>query len=206
MVTRQPVLTARALCKRFGRRTVLGGADFEVAPGEIVGICGENGAGKTTLVRILAGVLKPNSGEVRRPQAMGYVPQMPLLYEHLSPWEHFRYFAAAHGIETRTWPERARALLAFYRFENWAHERVSALSGGTKQKLNLALSLLSDPSLVLLDEPYGGLEWETYLRFWEHVSEMQERGKAVVVVSHLFYDRAKLDRILELRDGVLQAA
>ena len=113
---------------------------------------------------------------------------------------------ADHGIETADWRERARRLLSFYRFDNWAREPVAALSEGTKQKLNLSLTLLSDPCVVLLDEPYGGFEWETYLHFWEHVARMRDEGKAIVIVSHLFYDRTRFDRVSELREGVLEAA
>lgn len=199
-------LEARRVEKRFGRRPVLTGVSLAVRPGEVVGLCGENGSGKTTLVRILAGVLDPDAGEVRRPPDLGYVPQKPLLYDHLTVREHFAYFAAARGIGPGAWHPRLERLLDRYSFVRWADERAEALSEGTKQKLNLALALLCDPPVLLLDEPYGGFEWETYLRFWEHVEAMRKEGKAVVVVSHLFYDRARLDRILDLRGGrVVQA-
>jgi ABC-2 type transport system ATP-binding protein len=201
---RTPVLVGRGLVQRYGRRTVLRGADLDVWPGEVVGIAGENGAGKSTLVRILAGVQRPDGGEVRRPAVMGYAPQEPLLYEHLTPWEHFRYFAAARNLTPDTWRPRAEHLLERYRFERWRDERAATLSGGTRQKLNLALSLLADPQLLLLDEPYGGFEWETYLRFWEHVAEMQGQGRAIVMVSHLFHERERFDRLLELHEGRLR--
>jgi ABC-type multidrug transport system ATPase subunit len=174
-----------------------------VHPGEVVGIAGENGAGKSTLVRILAGLLPPDSGEVSRPHAMGFTPQNPLLYDRLTPWEHFRYSAAARGLSTEVWHARAEALLERYRFHAWRNDPALSLSGGTRQKLNLALALLSDPLVLLLDEPYGGFEWETYLRFWEHVREMQERGRAVVIVSHLFHEREHFHRLLTLREGRL---
>ncbi|CAN5909283.1 hypothetical protein BH23GEM7_BH23GEM7_21140 [soil metagenome] len=202
--TRQPLLAARKVAKRYGRRRVLEGVDLAVWPGEVVGVAGENGAGKSTLVRILAGVLPPEGGVVRRPEVMGYAPQEPLLYEQLTPWEHFRYFAAARGIPDASWRPRAEQLLRLYRFEQWRDERAANLSGGTRQKLNLALALLSDLLLLLLDEPYGGFEWETYLRFWDHVREMQSRGRAIVLVSHLFHERERFDRLLELRGGRLE--
>jgi ABC-2 type transport system ATP-binding protein len=202
----EPLLAGRGLIKRYGRRRVLEGASLEVWAGEVIGIAGENGAGKSTLVRIVAGVLRPDAGTVRRPEAMGYAPQEPLLYEQLTPWEHFRYFAAARGIAGAAWQGRAANLLDLYRFSQWRDERAANLSGGTRQKLNLALALLSDPRVLLLDEPYGGFEWETYLRFWDHVREMRDRGRAVVVVSHLFHERTRFDRLLELRGGVLVEA
>jgi ABC-2 type transport system ATP-binding protein len=195
------LLRATELHKRLRWRRVLDGVTLEVRTGEIVGISGENGSGKTTLLRILAGVLRPDRGAVHRPVGLGYVPQVPLLYEHLTGWEHFGYVARARGLPAEVWTSRARALLDLYRFGQWSADPVSALSEGTRQKLNLALALLSEPSLVLLDEPYGGFEWETYLRFWDHARQMRDSGRAIVIVSHLFYDRSRLDRIVELRDG-----
>lgn len=197
-----PLLAALGVHKRLGRRSVLAGVDLAVAPGEVVGVCGENGAGKTTLLRVLTGVLAPDAGVVRRPARLGYAPQTPLLYEQLTVWEHCRYFAAARGLDD-AWCARAGELLARYRFETWRDQRADRLSGGTRQKLNLTLALLPDPEVLVLDEPYDGFEWETYLRFWDHVAELRAAGRAVVIVSHLFHDRARLDRVLELRLGTL---
>ncbi len=201
--TAMPLLSGRALHKRYGRRRVLEGAELDVFPGEVIGIAGENGAGKSTLVRILAGVVRPDAGAVARPMAMGYAPQEPMLYEQLTPLEHFRYFGAARGLRDQTWKARAEDLLEMYRFREWRSERAANLSGGTRQKLNLALAMLADPELLLLDEPYGGFEWETYLRFWEHVREMQRRGRAILIISHLFHERVHFSRLLELRHGRL---
>lgn len=200
----EPLLAARGLRKRYGRRQVFEGVSLGVCAGEVVGIAGENGAGKSTLVRILAGILRPDAGVVRRPTVMGYAPQEPLLYEHLTVWEHFRYVAAARGMVESAWRSRAESLLDLYRFEQWRDEPAARLSGGTRQKLNLTLALLSDPVVLLLDEPYGGFEWETYLRFWENVREMRSRGHGMVIVSHLFHERTHFDRLLELRDGRLE--
>jgi len=206
MVADGAVLEARGLAKRLGRRQVLAGVDLTVGRGEVVGICGENGSGKSTLMRVLAGLLPSDSGEVQRHDTLGYAPQVPLLYDQLSAWEHFHYFAAARGMLGQVWEEGARQLLERYRFAQWRAHPVALLSGGTQQKLNLALALLANPAVLLLDEPYGGFEWETYLRFWEHVRELRAAGRSLVVVSHLFYDRADLDRTLVLHDGRLAEA
>jgi len=206
MVADGVVLEARGLEKRLGHRQVLAGADLTVRRGEVVGICGENGSGKSTLMRVLAGLLRSDHGEVHRGDALGYAPQLPLLYDQLTVWEHFRYFAAARGLVRQAWEQGAQDLLERYRFGQWRAHRVAALSGGTQQKLNLALALLPNPPVLLLDEPYGGFEWETYLRFWEHVRELRATGRSLVVVSHLFYDRADLDRTLLLHNGRLAEA
>lgn len=203
MVADEVVLEAQGLAKRLGRRGVLTDANIAVQRGEVVGICGENGSGKTTLLRILAGFLPSDRGWVHRYAGLGYAPQQPLLYDQLSVWEHFRYVAAARRMPDTGWRERAHALLERYRFVQWKETRVAGLSGGTQQKLNLALALLADPAVLLLDEPYGGFEWETYLHFWTHVGELREAGRSAVIVSHLFYDRSRLDRTLVLSDGQL---
>lgn len=202
-MTDDVVLEARALHKRLGTRRVLAGVDLVVRRGELIGICGENGSGKSTLMRVLAGMLSPDRGTVCRRAALGYAPQVPLLYDQLTVWEHFRYFAVARGIPERRWEASARELLERYRFTQWRTHTAALLSGGTQQKLNLALALLAEPAVLLLDEPYGGFEWETYLRFWDHARELRAAGHSLVVVSHLFYDRVVLDRTLVLCDGQL---
>jgi ABC-type multidrug transport system ATPase subunit len=202
----EPILQAYEVHKRRGGRHILRGANLRVDSGRVIGICGENGCGKTTLLLILVGLLAADRGRVTRRRTLGYAPQVLLLYDQLTPREHFRYFAAARGIEPAVCAERANRLFQFFAFEQWADRRVATLSEGTKQKLNLGLALLSEPSLLLLDEPYAGLEWETYLRFWEYVDRMRDRGRAIVIVSHLFHDRTRLDSLLELREGVLEEA
>ena len=197
------MLEAHGLAKRYGRRIVLDGASLTIAAGEMVGISGGNGAGKSTLLKILAGFLAPDAGTLQARSPTGYCPQSILLYEQLTIEEHFEYFSAARPAES-PWRETGRELARRYRFEPWWHERVETLSEGTKQKLNLALALAPDPALLLLDEPYSGFDWEAYLLFWEHAAELKRSGKSLLIVSHLFYDRSKFDRLLRLADGRIE--
>jgi ABC-type multidrug transport system ATPase subunit len=195
-------LAARDLSKRYGRRAVLRDVSFELATGALVGIVGENGAGKSTLLRILAGELRPSGGSVALDGALGYCPQSVVLNEALSVAQHLDYFRAAHGLaDTR----RADALVERLGFARYRDTPVRALSGGSKQKLNLTIALMHDPAVLLLDEPYQGFDWETYLRFWELAAELRARGRAVLVISHLVYDRSRFDRLYTLADGQLQA-
>ena len=197
------VLRAQDLYKSFGRHKVLRGVSFDVAPGTLVGIVGENGSGKSTLLRILAGELRPNRGEVFRRGAMGYCPQTVLLNDALTVWQHVEYFRAAYNIRDL---RRAEELLQRLGYEQYRGERVATLSGGTQQKLNLTLALMHEPSVLLLDEPYQGFDWETYLRFWDLVTELRERGRAVLVISHLIFDQKRFDRVYRLQSGELLAA
>ena len=197
-----PLLEAGSIFKSFSGRPVLTGLDLRVSGAEIVGVGGENGTGKTTLLRILAGWLKPDAGERVTRGRLGYCPQEPLVFERLSVTENLAFFAAAYSL--RDWAPLAGELLRRFRFEEQARQPVASVSGGTRQKLNLVLALLHDPDVQLLDEPCSGLDWEAYLEFWRLASEARERGKALLVVSHLVHDRERYDRVFDLRGGRLQ--
>jgi ABC-2 type transport system ATP-binding protein len=204
---RPPLLEARDVVKSYGRIPVLRGASFEVRPGEILGIVGENGSGKSTLLRIVVGLLRPSAGTVRLRGRLGYCDQEPLLFPMLTVAEHFSYFASAYGLhDRRQWQDTKRLLLDRFGYARWEHTLAERLSGGTRQKLNLSLALLHEPELLVLDEPYLAFDWETYLRFWHHAAALRAAGRALVVVSHLAHDRARFDRLLSLREGVLECA
>jgi ABC-type multidrug transport system ATPase subunit len=195
------VLVARGICKSFGRRRVLAGLDLEAAAGEMVAVAGENGTGKTTLLRILAGDLRPDAGSVAIRGRPGYCPQTAVLDEALTVNQNVRYFQAAYGIG-RT--GRAEALIERLGYAGCRDQRVGTLSGGTRQKLSLTLALMHDPPVLLLDEPYQGFDWQTYLAFWEMAGELRDRGTATVVISHLVFEQERFDRICHLRDGRIE--
>jgi ABC-type multidrug transport system ATPase subunit len=195
------VLAARGIRKSFGRRRVLAGLDLEAAAGEMVAVAGENGTGKTTLLRILAGDLRPDAGSVAIRGRPGYCPQTAVLDEALTVDQNVRYFQAAYGIG-RT--GRAEALIERLGYAGCRDQRVGTLSGGTRQKLSLTLALMHDPPVLLLDEPYQGFDWQTYLAFWEMAGELRDRGTATVVISHLVFEQQRFDRICHLRDGRIE--
>ena len=180
---------------------MLRGASLEVRPGELVGLVGENGSGKSTLMQVIVGLLARDGGGVARPGRLGYCPQQPLLWEKLTVAEHFELFAQAYRLDDRVASNSRDGLLAELRFTKYLGYRVEELSGGTRQKLNLALALLHEPQLLLLDEPYSGFDWETYLRFWEMAERRRADGMGILIVSHLLAERERLTRIYELREG-----
>jgi ABC-type multidrug transport system ATPase subunit len=204
----EAALAARHVAKSFGRRPVLRGVTFEVRGGEIAGVVGENGAGKSTLLKILVGLLAPSGGEVEVRGRVGFCPQDLMVYEALTVAENMEYFATAYGMRPHaprsTFPARKAELLERLGFVPYEHTRVSRLSGGTKQKLNLCLALLHVPDVLILDEPYAGFDWETYLRFWELAGSLRTQGGSILVVSHLVHDRSRFDRLYELQDGLLR--
>ncbi len=206
---RDPVLRVDGVSKAFRagrpwarrRVEVLREASLHVGAGELVGLVGENGSGKSTLMQIVVGMTARDSGAVDRPPRMGYCPQLPLLWDKLTVAEHFTLSAAAYGLSPHDAEASAASLMDELQFARYQRYRVEALSGGTRQKLNLALALMHDPQLLLLDEPYSGFDWETYLRFWEMAERRRADGMGILIVSHLLAERDRLTRIYELRDG-----
>jgi ABC-type multidrug transport system ATPase subunit len=186
---------------RRRRNEVLRGASLDVRRGDLVGLVGENGSGKSVLMQIIVGLLARDGGTLDRPERLGYCPQQPLLWDKLTVAEHFELFATAYAMTEEEGRAAARALMDELQFTRYEDYRVEVLSGGTRQKLNLALALMHDPQLLLLDEPYAGFDWETYLRFWEMAEHRRARGMGILVVSHLLAERERLTRIYELRDG-----
>lgn len=185
------------------RRTVevLRGASLTVGAGEVVGLVGENGSGKSTLMQIIVGLVARDAGAVDRPERFGYCPQQPLLWDKLTVDEHFELFTEAYRLERPEADHARETLLDELQFAKYARYRVEELSGGTRQKLNLALGLMHEPQLLLLDEPYSGFDWETYLRFWEMSERRRANGMGILIVSHLLAERDRLTRVYELRDG-----
>jgi ABC-type multidrug transport system ATPase subunit len=199
------LLSVQGVAKAFGRfrrHQVLRDIAFTIAPGALVGIVGENGSGKSTLLKILAGELRPDRGHVELDGALGYCPQDVILNETLSVAQHLDYFAAAYGVSNL---DRAGELVDRLAYQPYRNATVATLSGGTKQKLNLTLALMHNPQVLLLDEPYQGFDWETYLRFWDLAAELRARGCAVLIISHLLFDQQRFDALYQLHDGRLLA-
>jgi len=201
------VLRAEGIAKSYRRGwrrrslPVLVDASLTLSPGEIVGLVGENGSGKSTLMKILVGSLDRDGGQLQRNGSVGYCPQEPVLYQRLTADEHFELFGRAYGLE-RALTERARdALYEVLDFADHRNARVEELSGGTRAKLNLGLALLPDPQVLLLDEPYAGFDWDTYLRFWKLAAERRDADRSVLIISHFVADQERFDRIVHLRDG-----
>ena len=196
----ETVLRARQVRKAYRRHQVLRGVDLAVRPGQLVAVVGENGAGKSTLLKILAGTLAADGGQVRLAGTLGYCPQDPVLNDNLTAAQHLRYFAAARRLPSL---HRADELVRRLGYEQSRDQTTGELSGGTRQKLNLTLALLHDPDILLLDEPYQGFDWETYLRFWDLVADLRARRKAIVIITHLVFEQDRFDLLADLADGHL---
>lgn len=206
---RAPVLDASGIEKTYRRgiwparhhQQVLRGVDLTLHPGEVVGLVGENGSGKSTLMKILVGALAPDAGTIIHNGRLGYCPQEPIVYERLTCDEHFELFSRAYRMTPEAQARSRRELYAALGFERYASTRADQLSGGTLAKLNLGLALLADPEVLLLDEPYAGFDWDTYLKFWQLVATRRDAGRTVLIISHFVADEERFDRIVQVREG-----
>ena len=197
-----PALRARAVSKRYGDRLALREVSFEAAPGELIAIIGPNGAGKTTLLQILAGALAATSGDVQAPEGIGWVPQQPAVYSKLSVAENLRLFARLERVPD---VEAVVArMLDQTGLQDRARDEVGRLSGGNRQRVNIAVGLLSAPPVVLLDEPSSSLDPRQREVLWEFVGSLAAGGTTVVYSTHNVAEvEHYADRVLVLADGEL---
>jgi ABC-2 type transport system ATP-binding protein len=198
--TGDELIAVTDVARSFGRRQVLRGVTFAARRGEMVGIVGENGAGKSTLLRIMAGLLPASRGLVQMRGRLGYCPQDPEVHSGLTIAQNLEWFRSAYRLRNLKTADELMDRLAFRQYRDTL---VAELSGGTRQKLNLTVALMHDPDVLLLDEPYQGFDWETYLRFWGIAEQARLAGQAIVIISHLLYERRRFDSLFRLRDGVL---
>jgi ABC-2 type transport system ATP-binding protein len=168
---------------RYGERTALTGVSFDAAAGELVAVVGPNGAGKTTLLSILAGIQRPTAGSVNRaPSEVGWVPQQPALYSKLSVAENLELFARlAHVSDPLGAVER---MLEQTGLRERATEQIGRLSGGNRQRVNVAIGLLSRPPVLALDEPSTALDPGQRERLWSFIRGLAAEGTSVVFSTH----------------------
>ncbi len=197
------VLSVRALAKSFGELQALRDVGFDVQAGETVAVVGPNGAGKTTLLSIIAGLQPPSAGSVSRSaREVGWAPQQPALYSKLSVAENLELFAR---LEKLADPAGAvRRMLEQTGLAERADEPVGRLSGGNRQRVNVALGLIADPPVLALDEPSASLDPAQRERLWAFIAGLTAAGTAVVFSTHHVGEAQRhADRLLVLDDGRL---
>ncbi|NLJ52681.1 MAG: ABC transporter ATP-binding protein [Intrasporangiaceae bacterium] len=200
------VLQAVGLAHSFGERRALAGLDLTIQPGVLTGLLGPNGAGKTTLMRAMLGVIQPDAGHILldgRPvtfadrQRWGYMPQERGLYPRMPAAEQLAYMARLHGLDRRSAQRRARALLDELGLADRWSERTEKLSGGMQQRLQLGAALVHDPDVIVLDEPFAGLDPVAVAELSVALRERVGAGRTVVFSSH------QLDLVQDLCEDIV---
>jgi ABC-2 type transport system ATP-binding protein len=195
------VLEARGLRKSYGSRVALADVSLEAKRGELVACIGPNGAGKTTLLTILADIKQPDAGTVEHgSSAVGWVPQHPALYGKLSVKQNLRLFARLEKVAQVD--DSVGRMLAQTGLEERADEPVERLSGGNRQRVNIAIGLLAAPAVLLLDEPSSALDPRQRERLWDFIVSLAKEGTTVVYATHNVFEAEQYaDRVLVLADG-----
>jgi ABC-2 type transport system ATP-binding protein len=195
-MTMEEIVRVKDLSKRFDGTEAVKGISFSLGAGELVSLLGPNGAGKTTLLKLMCGLLRPHAGEVailgRRldvdPVAakrhLSFIPDHPDLYERLTGWEYLAFVASAHRLDRARWRGEAERLLGYFALEREAAGLIGTYSHGMRQRLCFAAALLPAPRLLLIDEPWVGLDPRHLRRAIGALNEATARGAAVLLSTH----------------------
>lgn len=196
--------------RKFGSLKALDGISLRVRQGEIYGLLGPNGAGKTTLIRMIVGLLKPDSGSVTvlgqlvpkldLLRQIGYMTQQAALYPGLSVEENVDFFAAIYGVESGV-----KEALELVQLDTRRGSVVATLSGGMRQRCSLACALVHKPKLLLLDEPTVGVDPQLRVQFWEEFRRMAEAGTTIIVSSHVMDEAERCQRLGLIQYGKVLA-
>ncbi len=210
----ESVIDARDLVKEFGDVRALDGLTVGINKGESFGLLGPNGSGKTTFIRMIAGLVRPTSGDLSvlgytipgdaekvRPK-IGYMTQLQALYNDLSVWENVQFFARIFGInDSARREERVSEVLDLVELLPRRSALVGTLSGGMKQRVSLACSLVHEPQILLLDEPTVGVDPQLRQTFWGYFRTLNSRGVTIVISSHVMDEADRCDRLGLIRAG-----
>ncbi len=195
----------------YGRLRVIDGISLEIPKGMSFGLLGSNGAGKTTFIRLMVGLLKPNSGHITRLGKMpspanagniGYMPQLPSLYNELTVRQNIDFFARIYGLKDRQ-KRFQRVDEVIKLVDLWPKRSVSItqLSGGMRQRVSLACAIVHQPLMLFLDEPTVGLDPELRVHFWEYFENLTKAGTTLVISSHTMDDAAHCQKLVFMREG-----
>jgi len=209
------VLKIEHLNKTYGQRVVLQDLNLSIEHGQIYGLLGPNGAGKTTTINILCNLLRADSGTVRIhdlpiseriKSIIGVAPQETLVYRYLTCAENLRFFADLYSVRGATQTQRVRICLAEVGLSDRASSIAETLSGGMQRRLSLAIALIHQPKLLILDEPTTGLDLEARFEMWELIRQLQREGITILLTTHLLDEAERLcDRIGILKAGHIVA-
>ncbi|MBA9027072.1 ABC transporter ATP-binding protein [Peribacillus huizhouensis] len=200
--------------KSFGKKVVLNQIDLTIEEGQIYGFIGPSGAGKTTLVKMIVGMDTTDTGTIhvlnkKMPnlgllQAIGYMAQSDALYSELTGMENLKFFASLYKLNKTEIKERISYAADLVHLTNELNKRVKAYSGGMKRRLSLAIALIQNPKILILDEPTVGIDPELRLSIWNELLRLKnEEGKTIIVTTHVMDEAERCDFVAMIRDGVI---
>jgi ABC-2 type transport system ATP-binding protein len=205
------MLTINQVKKNYGRRLVLDELNFHIEAGEIYGLLGPNGAGKTTTINLICNLLKPSSGEITfnylpisqvTKELIGVAPQENLLYKSLTCEENLNFFAQIYGLDRQQRRHRIKTSLSAVNLLDRAHSPVETLSGGMQRRMNIAVAIVHQPKLLILDEPTTGLDIESRYEIWDLIGQLRQQGMTILLTTHLLDEAQRLcQRIGILKQG-----
>lgn len=208
-------ISIRHVSKQFGKHEVLININLEIEEGEIFGLLGPSGAGKSTLVKELAGLDVPTKGEnfifgermpsLKLMNRIGYMAQADALYEDLSANENLQFFASLYGLQGKKQNERIKDVMQLVDLSDHLNKLVSNFSGGMKRRLSLAIALLHEPEMLILDEPTVGIDPVLRKSIWESFYDLNRKGTTIIVTTHVMDEADKCDRLGLMRDGTITA-
>lgn len=208
-------VSIRSVSKSFGKHPVLQNINLEIYEGEIFGLLGPSGAGKTTLVKELSGLDEPTEGEnflfqqkmpsLQLIKRIGYMAQSDALYEDLSAKENLQFFSELYGLKGQKQAQRINEVMELVQLSGDITKLVTNYSGGMKRRLSLAIALLHEPELLILDEPTVGIDPVLRKSIWKAFTDLKTQGKTLIVTTHVMDEADKCDRLGLIRDGKLIA-
>ncbi|MBM2809636.1 MAG: ybhF-C1 [Chloroflexi bacterium] len=212
-----PVISVRALTKRFGDLVAVDALTFEVQRGEVFAFLGPNGSGKSTTIRMLCGILEPTSGEgrvlgfdiaregERVKQQIGYMSQRFALYEDLTVRENLEFYAGVYQVAGASLSGRLDELMTMAGLQDRQGQLAGSLSGGWKQRLALGCAIVHNPPLLFLDEPTAGVDPVSRRRFWTMIYGLAQGGVTVFVTTHYLDEAEHANRVAMIHGGTLRA-
>jgi ABC-2 type transport system ATP-binding protein len=209
------VLEVRKICKSYGKKQVLQDLSFAIQPGEVYGLLGPNGAGKTTTISILCGLLQADRGSVTMNgqnassstrSLIGVAPQENIFYKSLTCEENLRFFGQLYGLSNQVCRKQAQYCLELVGLGDRAKSIADGLSGGMQRRLSMAIALVHQPQLVVLDEPTTGLDIEARYEVWELIRKLRSQDTAILLTTHMLDEAERLcQRIGIIKQGSLLA-
>lgn len=205
------VVTVTHVDKSFNKKRILHDVNLTASTHEILGLIGPSGAGKTTIIKNIMGMEQPDDGEVtifgnQMPnrqvlQRIGFMAQDDALYESLTGRENLKFFAQLFGVKKDQLNARIEYTAGVVNLNQDLGKRVSNYSGGMKRRLSLAISLIQDPDLLVLDEPTVGIDPELRRQIWDELRKYAKEGKSIIITTHVMEDAAECDELLMIREG-----